>query len=225
MNQDNYYDYLYKSKKYSNYFNNMNIVILVGDMGVGKTSLISQYIKNIFPENPLPTIAIEFTTKIIQLNTGTKIKLQIWDTTGQEKYKSITSHHYRKALGALLVYDVTRHSSFENCVKWLSELKNFTDKDCVICLVGNKIDLVEKTKNKREVLQSEGESFAKRNNAMFFEVSAKKFGEINNCFQQMVKKIYEIKKDFYKTSGSVNESFVVKDSVVQGEENSNYVCC
>ena len=60
---------------------------------------------------------------------------------------------------------------------------------------------------------------------MFFEVSAKKFGEINNCFQQMVKKIYEIKKDFYKTSGSVNESFVVKDSVVQGEENSNYVCC
>ena len=225
MNQDNYYDYLYKSKKYSNYFNNMNIVILVGDMGVGKTSLISQYIKNIFPEDPLPTIAIEFTTKIIQLNTGTKIKLQIWDTTGQEKYKSITSHHYRKALGALLVYDVTRHSSFENCVKWLSELKNFTDKDCVICLVGNKIDLVEKTKNKREVLQSEGESFAKRNNAMFFEVSAKKFGEINNCFQQMVKKIYEIKKDFYKTSGSVNESFVVKDSVVQGEENSNYVCC
>ena len=202
----------------------MNIVILVGDMGVGKTSLISQYIKNIFPENPLPTIAVEFTTKIIQLNT-TKIKLQIWDTTGEEKYKSITSYHYRKALGALLVYDVTRHSSFENCVKWLSELKNFTDKDCVICLVGNKIDLIEKMRNRREVQISEGENFAKRNNAMFFEVSAKKFGEINNCFQQMVKKIYDTKKDFYKTSGSVNESFVVKESIIQGEENSNYVCC
>ena len=202
----------------------MNI-ILVGDMGVGKTSLISQYIKNIFPENPLPTIAIEFTTKIIQINPNTKIKMQIWDTTGQEKYKSITSHHYRKALGALLVYDVTRYSSFENCVKWLAELRNNTDKDCVICLVGNKIDLVEKNKNMRKVQRSEAENFAKRNRAMFFEVSAKKFCEINNCFEEMIKRIYFIKKENYKKSGSVNDSFIVRESVIQGEENSNYVCC
>ena len=148
----------------------MNIVILVGDMGVGKTSLISQYIKNIFPENPLPTIAIEFSTKIIQINSFTNIKMQIWDTTGQEKYKSITSHHYRKAVGALLVYDVTRHSSFENCVKWLSEIRNYTDKDCVICLIGNKIDLLENKKNKREVPRTEAENFAKRNRIIFFEI-------------------------------------------------------
>ena len=228
MNQENSYDYLYKSKNFwhlllINTF--IYIVILVGDMGVGKTSLISQYIKKIFPDNPYPTIAIEFTTKIIQINQNTNIKMQIWDTTGQEKYKSITSHHYRKALGALLVYDVTRYSSFENCVKWLSELKNNTDKDCVICLVGNKIDLVENNKTMRKVQRSEAESFAKRNRAMFFELSAKKHTEINNCFEEMIKRIYFIRKENFKRSGSVNESFIVKESVIQGEENSNYICC
>ena len=186
---------------------------------------ISQYIKNIFPENPLPTIAIEFSTKIIQINSFTNIKMQIWDTTGQEKYKSITSHHYRKAVGALLVYDVTRHSSFENCVKWLSEIRNYTDKDCVICLIGNKIDLLENKKNKREVPRTEAENFAKRNRIIFFELSAKKSGDINRCIEIMIKKIYDTKKESYKGSGSISESFIVRDSVIQGEENSNYVCC
>ena len=93
------------------------IVILVGDMGVGKSSLISQYIKKEFPESPLPTIAVEFTTKIIKMINGDKVKMQIWDTAGQEKYKSIASHHYRKAVGALLVYDVSRRITFDNCMK------------------------------------------------------------------------------------------------------------
>jgi Rab family protein len=87
-------------------------------MGVGKSSLMSQYIKKEFPESPLPTIAIEFATKIIKIKEGGYVKAQIWDTAGQEKYKSITSHHYRKAVGALLVYDVTRRITFENCIKW-----------------------------------------------------------------------------------------------------------
>ena len=137
-------------------------------MGVGKSSLMSQYIKKEFPESPLPTIAIEFATKIIKIKEGGYVKAQIWDTAGQEKYKSITSHHYRKAVGALLVYDVTRHSSFENCVKWLSEIRNYTDKDCVICLIGNKIDLLENKKNKREVPRTEAENFAKRNRIIFY---------------------------------------------------------
>ena len=226
MNQENSYDYLFKSKK----FKLLNekfviIVILVGDVGVGKTSLITQYIKKIFPISPLPTISIEFTTKIIQINPTTKIKMQIWDTTGQEKYKSIISHHYRKAVGALLVYDVTRYSSFENCVKWIQELRNNTDKDCVICLVGNKIDLIESNKSMRKVQKSTAENFAKRNRAFFFEVSAKKYGEINNCFEEMIKRIYEIKKVDYKSSENINDSFIVKQSIIQGEESSNYICC
>ena len=71
----------------------------------------------------------------------------------------------------------------------------------------------------------EAENFAKRNGVMFFELSAKNFGEINRCFEEMIQRIYNIKKDFYKNSGSINDSFIVKESVIQGEENSNYVCC
>ena len=195
-------------------------------MGVGKSSLISQYIKREFPESPLPTIAIEFTTKIIKMNNGDKIKMQIWDTAGQEKYKSITSHHYRKAVGALLVYDITRRITFDDCIKWFSELKNFTDKDCMICIVGNKLDIIQNNPKLREVTKEEGENFAKRNNTLFYEMSAKKFDEINRCFEDLVIKIYERKKEILKMSGvfSANESFIVKEGIIKKNESVN-MCC
>ena len=195
-------------------------------MGVGKSSLISQYIKREFPESPLPTIAIEFTTKIIRMRNGDKIKMQIWDTAGQEKYKSITSHHYRKALGALLVYDITKRTTFENCLKWYTELKNYTDKECLICIVGNKLDIVKKNQNLREVTTEEGQKFAHKNKTLFYEMSAKKFDEINECFQVLVKKIYETKKDNFKVTQkiSVNESFIVKEEMIKNNEQ-NVNCC
>ena len=195
-------------------------------MGVGKTSLISQYIKKIFPENPLPTIAIEFTTKILKLRDGEKIKMQIWDTAGQEKYKSITSHHYRKAVGALLVYDITRRITFDDCIKWYTELKNYTDKECIICIVGNKLDIVSKNPNLREVTREEGENFAIRNKTLFYEMSAKKYDEINRCFEDLIRKIYENKKEHYKMSSkiSMNESFIVKEGIIKNSETSNNCC-
>ena len=195
-------------------------------MGVGKSSLISQYIKKEFPESPLPTIAIEFTTKILKMKNGDKIKMQIWDTAGQEKYKSITSHHYRKAVGALLVYDVTRRITFDNCIKWYTELKNYTDKDCIICIVGNKIDLIEKNQNLREVTREEGEYFAKKNRTLFYEMSAKKYDEINRCFEDLIIRIYEARKENFKLSGkfTINESFIVKEEMIKKEGN-NEGCC
>ena len=222
--------YLKVNKDKNNIFNNnlifKNIVILVGDMGVGKSSLISQYIKKEFPESPLPTIAIEFTTKILRMKNGDKIKMQIWDTAGQEKYKSITSHHYKKAVGALLVYDVTRRITFDDCIKWYTELKNYTDKECIICIVGNKIDIVQKNQNLREVSREEGENFSKKNNSLFYEMSAKKYDEINRCFEDLIRKIYEAKKENLKMSGkfSVNESFIVKEEMIKNNENHNYCC-
>ncbi len=222
--------YLKVNKDKNNIFNNnlifKNIVILVGDMGVGKSSLISQYIKKEFPESPLPTIAIEFTTKILRMKNGDKIKMQIWDTAGQEKYKSITSHHYKKAVGALLVYDVTRRITFDDCIKWYTELKNYTDKECIICIVGNKIDIVQKNQNLREVSREEGENFSKKNNSLFYEMSAKKYDEINRCFEDLIRKIYEAKKENLKMSGkfSVNESFIVKEEMIKNNESHNYCC-
>lgn len=162
-------------------------------MGVGKSSILSQYIKNEFPESPLPTIAIEFATKIIPVKEGGCVKAQIWDTAGQEKYKSITSHHYRKAVGALLVYDITRKNTFDNCLKWYSELKNYTEKNCVIALVGNKTDMVDDN-NKREVPYEEGRELAKINHMLFFETSAKRNTNVRDCFEEIIQQIYNVKR-------------------------------
>ena len=195
-------------------------------MGVGKSSLISQYIKGEFPESPLPTIAIEFTTKILKMRNGDKIKMQIWDTAGQEKYKSITSHHYRKAVGALLVYDITRRITFDDCIKWFTELKSFTDRDCIICIVGNKLDIMQKNPKLREVTTEEGKNFAKKNNTLFYEMSAKQFDVINKCFEDLIIKIYERKRENFKMSGrfSSNGSCIIKEGIIQNNENIN-ICC
>ncbi len=194
-------------------------------MGVGKSSLMSQYIKKEFPESPLPTIAIEFATKIIKIKEGGYVKAQIWDTAGQEKYKSITSHHYRKAVGALLVYDVTRRITFENCIKWYKELKVFTDPECVICIVGNKLDLIDGNPNRREVTKEEGKKFAKQNKTLFFETSAKKNNNVVECFEELLQQIYNTRR---KNPGNENltESIVLKKKILQKHEISeNSICC
>ena len=194
-------------------------------MGVGKSSLMSQYIKKEFPESPLPTIAIEFATKIIKIKEGGYVKAQIWDTAGQEKYKSITSHHYRKAVGSLLVYDVTRRITFENCIKWYKELKVFTDQECVICIVGNKLDLIEGNPNRREVSIEEGKNFAKKNKTLFFETSAKSNNNVVECFEELLQQIYNTRR---KNPGTENltESIVLKKKIIQKHEaNEDSLCC
>ena len=134
-------------------------VILVGDSGVGKTCLLSMYVKG-FCEQTIPTIAVEFCTKEIELYDGTKIKVQLWDTAGQERFKSLAMTYYRKAFGILLLFDVTKKSSFMACKNYLEEVRNNSDKKCVIYLVGNKIDL----ENEREVTNEEAINFAKTEN-------------------------------------------------------------
>ena len=194
-------------------------------MGVGKSSLMSQYIKKEFPESPLPTIAIEFATKIIKIKEGGYVKAQIWDTAGQEKYKSITSHHYRKAVGALLVYDVTRKLTFENCIKWYNELKIYTEKECVICIVGNKCDLLEGNPKRREVSTEEGKAFAKKNKTLFFETSARNNSNVVECFEELLQQIYNIRRK-NPNNGNLTESIVLKKKIMQKNENYNdNICC
>jgi Rab family protein len=189
-------------------------IILVGDMGVGKSSILSQYIKQIFPDSPLPTIAIEFATKIIKLKEGGYVKAQIWDTAGQEKYKSITSHHYRKAVGALLVYDITRKSTFVDCIKWYNELKNYCERDCVICLIGNKNDI-----KKREVTFEEGKNFSIKYKTIFFETSAKNKESVNECFEELLQQIYNVKR----RNNNITDSVILKKEIF--DKNKNEGCC
>ena len=185
-------------------------------MGVGKSSILTQYIKQIFPESPLPTIAIEFATKIINYKEIGNIKAQIWDTAGQEKYKSITSYHYRKAVGALLVYDISRKNTFNNCINWYNELKKYTN-NCVICLIGNKNDISE---NKREVSFNEGNEFANKKNMIFFEISAKNKNDVENCFNILIQEIYNVRKKNNK--GQVVDSIIIQKGDFQ---NYNNGCC
>merc|ERR1719463_147722 len=98
-------------------------VVLVGDATVGKSHLLSQYIKNTLPKAPTATIGVEFATRVVQLAVGGKVKAQIWDTAGQERYRALTSAHYRRAAGALLVYDISRAETFHSCSTWLEELR------------------------------------------------------------------------------------------------------
>ena len=143
-----------------------------------------------FPTSPLPTIAVEFATKIIQLKEGGYVKAQIWDTAGQEKYKSITSFHYRKAVGALLVYDVTKKTTFQNVNKWLTDLKQFAEQDCIIMLVGNKVDLVERNPKKREVSYEDGKQLAKDNKLLFMETSALASYKVAESFEDLLQGIH-----------------------------------
>ena len=111
---------------------------MVGDAGVGKTHLLTRYIKGKLPQNKPSTIGVEFATKNVTLpNEKGVVKAQIWDTAGSERYKAITTAHYRRALGALLVYDVTKSETFFNARRWMDELKAAADPDCIIYLVGN----------------------------------------------------------------------------------------
>ena len=194
-------------------------------MGVGKSSLMSQYIKKEFPESPLPTIAIEFATKIIKIKEGGFVKAQIWDTAGQEKYKSITSHHYRKAVGALLVYDVTRKLTFDNCINWYKELKINTENECVICLVGNKCDLIDGFPNRREVSIEEARNFAKKNKSLFFETSARSNNNVTECFEELLQQIYNTRRKI-PNNQNLTESIVLKRKIIQKHENNNdSICC
>ncbi|RHZ39762.1 hypothetical protein DYB31_014909 [Aphanomyces astaci] len=114
---DDEYDYLFK-------------VVLIGDSGVGKSNLLSRFTRNEFSLESKSTIGVEFATKSIQAE-GKTIKAQIWDTAGQERYRAITSAYYRGAVGALLVYDITKHPTFENVERWLKELRDHADANTV----------------------------------------------------------------------------------------------
>ena len=161
-------------------------VILIGDSGVGKTNIMSKFLKNQFMEESKATIGVEFGSKLFN-HEGHKIKAQIWDTAGQEKYKAITGAYYKGSKGALVVYDITQKKTFENIEKWVNDLKAAGDPKITIILIGNKNDL----DNKRQVSKDQGEEKARSFGCAFLETSAYSGDNIDKAFNYMVKEIYE----------------------------------
>lgn len=167
--QDEEYDHLYK-------------IVLIGDSGVGKSNLLSRFTKNEFNLESKATIGVEFATKTVTAENGQTIKAQIWDTAGQERYRAITSTYYRGAVGALLVYDITKGKSFENTEKWLTELREYADQGIMIMLVGNKTDL----KKLREVKKEDAAAFAEQKQLAFIEASALDSTNVDLAFEGIV---------------------------------------
>ncbi|KAJ3254801.1 Ras- protein Rab-11A [Chytriomyces hyalinus] len=174
MSKDDEYDYLFK-------------VVLIGDSGVGKSNLLSRFTRNEFNLDSKSTIGVEFATRTIQVD-GKTIKAQIWDTAGQERYRAITSAYYRGAVGALLVYDITKMSSYENVNRWLKELRDHADSNIQIMLVGNKSDL----KHARAVATEESKTFAADNGLTFIETSALDSSNVEPAFQKILTEIYRV---------------------------------
>ena len=171
---DDDYDYLFK-------------VVIIGDSGVGKSNLLSRFTRNEFHLDSKSTIGVEFATRSIQ-HDGKIIKAQIWDTAGQERYRAITSAYYRGAVGALLVYDITKRDSFENCERWLKELRTHGDAQVVAMLVGNKGDL----KHLQAVDVEDAKDFAEDNNLAFIETSALDGQNVDLAFETLLIEIYRI---------------------------------
>nr|XP_051691459.1 ras-related protein Rab-11B isoform X1 [Oryctolagus cuniculus] len=162
-------------------------VVLIGDSGVGKSNLLSRFTRNEFNLESKSTIGVEFATRSIQVD-GKTIKAQIWDTAGQERYRAITSAYYRGAVGALLVYDIAKHLTYENVERWLKELRDHADSNIVIMLVGNKSDL----RHLRAVPTDEARAFAEKNNLSFIETSALDSTNVEEAFKNILTEIYRI---------------------------------
>ncbi|OHS97426.1 Ras-related protein Rab-11B [Tritrichomonas foetus] len=161
-------------------------IILVGDSGVGKTNLLSQFVRNQFNPESKTTIGVEFATRTIQLD-GKTIKAQIWDTAGQERYRAITSAYYKGANGAMLMYDITNSISFNSLSKWLKEIRDNTDRKITVMLIGNKSDLA----NMRSITLTEAKNYAETENLLFLETSALDSTNVQQAFTTLISAILE----------------------------------
>ena len=168
-------------------------ICLLGDVNVGKTSIASPFCKNSFTDNYINTIGGAYQQQNIVLNNGAKIKLHIWDTSGQDRFRSMTNLYYRDAQVAILTYDVTNEQSLESLNYWLNELNDKVEIDnMVLCLAGNKSDIES---SKRQVSTAKGKAFAEEHNMIFYETSAKTGAGVKELFQAIAVKEYEIMKD------------------------------
>lgn len=160
-------------------------LLLIGDSGVGKTCVLYRFSDEAFYSDFMPTIGIDFKIKTVELY-GKRIRLQLWDTSGQEKFRTITHSYYRGALGIFVVYDITCRRSFENLDFWIANIKEHGSDTAVMCIVGNKCDA-----DTRQVTMDEGLKYAQRHNCNFFETSALTDINIDQAFQYMTEAVLQ----------------------------------
>ena len=193
-------------------------LITLGDGQVGKTSLILRYTNDYFGNNYIATIGFDYKFKNEKLKNGEEITVKIFDTAGQEKYRSLAANFLKKADGIILVYDITYKISFENLNKWLKDI-NENAKGLPIVLIGNQTDLEEN----REVSKEEGNEFAKKisEEIEFYEASCKTGENIKEAIRFLVEKIY--KK--YQGKNMAEESIIIKKENKNKNNKKDKKCC
>ena len=168
----------------ANNYNYLFKYIIVGDSSVGKSNLLMKFAHNKFTEDYQATIGVEFGAKNIELGKNI-CRIQIWDTAGQENFRSITRAYYKNSVCAMVVYDITSNDSFKHVQNWIEDIRNQSPKTVLIILVGNKIDL----EDKRVISYDEGNEFAIKNGIIFGETSAKTGDGIEDIFMKSAREI------------------------------------
>ena len=193
-------------------------IIILGSSEVGKTSILDRYFKDVFRNNPLSTIGIDFQTKFFKFDSK-KIKVNYTDTAGQEKFHAISINYLKAANGVILVFDVTKQNTFDALEGWLKDLKENNKLDIKKVLIGNKIDLEEE----REVKKEDAQEFAENIGCKYYEGSAKTGQNINEALDEIARITYLAMKDI---KGKEEEE---KDAVIlekgNKEKNKKKKCC
>lgn len=196
-------------------------LIIIGDSTTGKTNILSRYLNNKFEKISKSTIGVELGNKTFNIKNNI-VNCQIWDTAGQERYRSMTKAYYKGALGALIVYDITKKTTFESVENWLTDLKNSADQKISVILIGNKNDLEEE----REVTIEEGEMKAKEFGIAFLETSALNGTNIEKAFKTLVEEVYN---KCHKEFESVTDVEIMKGKVINLDESEKETkkskCC
>lgn len=193
-------------------------VVLIGESGVGKSNLLSRFTKDEFNHDSRTTIGVEFSTRTVQLS-GFTVKAQIWDTAGLERYRAITSAYYRGAVGALLVYDITKHLTYESVERWLKELYEHADPHVVVMLVGNKNDL----ESERSVPTEEAKDFSEKNGLLFLETSALESTNVEAAFNSVLAEIHK-KVSSKEVVGSSSNAVTLNNSKAENTEEQKPCC-
>ncbi|KAL6576798.1 Ras-related protein RABA5b [Orobanche minor] len=213
MEEENGEEYLFK-------------IVVIGDSAVGKSNLLSRFARDEFDHNSKATIGVEFQTQVMEVD-GKEVKAQVWDTAGQERFRAVTSAYYRGAVGALVVYDISRKGTFENINRWLDELKTHCDTTVATMLVGNKCDL----ENIREVSVEEGKTLAEEQGLFFTETSALDSTNVNKALEIVVREIFDkisrkiLNSDSYKAELSVNRVSLANGVDSSKQNTSSFSCC
>ncbi|KAH0790204.1 small GTP-binding protein [Histomonas meleagridis] len=190
--------------------------LLIGNSGVGKTSLVTRLCEDKFYREKNPTIGVEFLTKNMKIQDN-DVCLQIWDTAGQEKFRAITKSYYRNSVGVLAVFSITDHKSFESMSEWINGAQNLCETNVKILLVGNKVDL----KSSRQVTLEEAQDLADSYSIKYIESSAESNTNVTEAFELVAREVYKA----YISNEIVLSNNLFQQENTEEDKNDKRRCC